>query len=227
MALNLLESEKEKKPLAFRALGITIIITTALSVGLLFISFFSYKQFLNIRIKNWQNQVENLKKQEAEKSELERQMLVFQKQLEQFSALKSQTPYYSVFFDSLEKALLTNLSLKGITVTFQDKKIELTGFTNSLDSLGFLIASLREAPVYSSSGNPVLENGKEVKMFQGVDLKTTSLNFENQKILYKFEITLTPSPKAFVKIRETSPNNSSGASVQENNNSEIPPQENF
>lgn len=227
MALNLLESEKEKKPLAFRGLGITIIITTALSVGLLFISFFSYKQFLNIRIKNWQNQVENLKKQEAEKSEIERQILVFQKQLEHFSTLKSQIPYYSVFFDSLEKAFLKNSFLGGVRIDFKDQKIEIVGYTDNLNSLGFLITSLREAPVYDSNGTPVLENGKEVKMFQDVELKTVSPSIQQQKFLYKFEINLTPSSKAFVKIKQTSSNINLETPNDKNNNSEMLPQENF
>lgn len=221
MSLNILEPEKEKKTTAFRVLGISIIVTTAVALGLLVVSFFSYQQVLKIRKEGWKKKIESLQQENQKLTEEEDKIVAFQTQLKEFQNLISQYPYYSVFFSSFERALLkNNLTLTELKLE-KDKnnvamgtKIELSGAVNSLTNLSFLLTSLKEAPLYDTAGNPVLENDKEVKLFDKVEAKSVSYEVVFEKPVYKFSLTLTPSSRAFKKIepknQTTSPNTNQG-----------------
>lgn len=199
MALQLLETEKTKKSWALRALGVTIILITLIFLGVMFFSIVSYQQILNARVKNWETKTQELRNALGAKGELEREIFIFQRQLNNFVALRTQVPSYSTFLASLENSFLKSAGLSDLKIAFKDNKIELNGKASDLGSVGFLVASLKEAPLYDEAGQPVLRGDKEIKLFNKVELTSASLNIENNKILYNFNITLTPTLDAFTK----------------------------
>lgn len=209
MPLNILEPEKEKKSIAFKALGISIILTTTIAVALLIISFLSYKQIAEIRIKNWQRKVSQLENESEKLKELEEKIVAFQNQLEKFKDLIADIPYHSYFLSSFERALLKETSINTLKIELlKDKKIEVTGIAKNLTNIAFLLTSLKEAPLYNSQGDPFLIGDEEVKIFEKVELNSADLDIVSGRIGYQFTITLTLSSQAFEKLtkeKEISP----------------------